>query len=301
MIKFDSVTKRYSTDITALEDICFEIPQGDFCFVMGPSGAGKTTLMKLLIREELPSEGTIFFKEIEVPKLPRKLIPTYRQKIGMVFQDIRLLESKTLEENIAFALEIVGKSTSEISKTTDYLLDLVELKERKNLFPKELSGGEQQRGAIARALANTPELLLADEPTGNLDKENSALILKILQTINDTGTTVMVVTHNMDLINGSKKRLLHLEKGKLMNGEKPQKKADTKEEVKEEIKEEVKEEKTSLDGLPKPLKKKFEKIGITDTEGLLDTTEKQMKSLNLNKKELNQLEGFVKDYLSNKK
>jgi len=166
MVIFDTVTKKYKESITALEDVSFRIDPGEFCFVVGPSGAGKSTIMKLLIREEVPTSGSIFFNEIEVPKLNRRLLPAYRQKLGIVFQDIKLLDTKTLEENIAFALEILDKSQKEIKDTTDYLLDLVGLRERKELFPQELSGGEQQRGAIARALANKPDLFIADEPTG---------------------------------------------------------------------------------------------------------------------------------------
>ena len=172
MVIFDTVTKKYEKDITALEDVCFRVDPGEFCFVVGPSGAGKSTIMRLLIKEELPTSGSIFFNDIEVPKLTRKLLPTYRQKLGVVFQDIKLLQTKTLEENIQFALEILDKSPKEIVDTTDYLLELVDLKNRRHLFPEQLSGGEQQRGAIARALANNPDLFLADEPTGNLDTED---------------------------------------------------------------------------------------------------------------------------------
>ena len=199
MIHFDNVDKQYG-DITALKEVSFEIPDGEFCFIVGPSGAGKSTIMKLLIREELPTKGDIIFDKISVPGLPDKLIPEYRQKIGMVFQDLKLLPSKTLEENINFALEILNKSQKEIQDTTEYLLELVNLKDRKNLFPKELSGGEQQRGAIARALANNPKVLVADEPTGNLDPENSSELLKIFKTINENGTTVLVITHNKNLV-----------------------------------------------------------------------------------------------------
>ena len=167
MVTFDTVTKKYKDDIVALEDVSFAINDGEFCVVVGPSGAGKSTIMKLLIREEIPTSGSIYFNDIEVPKLSRRLLPAYRQRLGVVFQDIKLLNSKTLEENIAFALEILDKSQKEIKDSTEYLLDLVGLRDRRDLFPYELSGGEQQRGAIARALANKPDLFIADEPTGN--------------------------------------------------------------------------------------------------------------------------------------
>jgi cell division transport system ATP-binding protein len=204
MIIFDTVTKKYKENITALQDVSFRVDPGEFTFIIGPSGAGKSTIMKLLIREEVPTAGTIFFNDIEVPRLNRRLLPAYRQKLGVVFQDIKLLNTKTLEENIAFALEILDKSSKEIKDTTDYLLDLVGLRDRRNLFPYELSGGEQQRGAIARALANKPDLFIADEPTGNLDIDNAMQILDILKTINKTGTTVLVISHDLNLINRAK-------------------------------------------------------------------------------------------------
>lgn len=215
MVFFDTVTKKYKDNITALQDVNFNIEEGEFCFLVGPSGAGKSTIMKLLIREEIPTSGSIFFRDIEIPKLTRRFLPAYRQRLGVVFQDIKLLQSKTLEENIAFALEILDKSPKEIIDTTDYLLDLVGLRDRRTLFPEELSGGEQQRGAIARALANKPELFIADEPTGNLDAENAKQILDILKTINGMGTTVMVISHDLNLVNGSKARTIRIVNGKL--------------------------------------------------------------------------------------
>ena len=215
MIIFDTVTKKYKENITALEDVSFRVDPGEFTFIIGPSGAGKSTIMRLLIREEVPTAGTIFFNDIEVPRLNRRLLPAYRQKLGVVFQDIKLLNTKTLEENIAFALEILDKSSKEIKDTTDYLLDLVGLRDRRDLFPYELSGGEQQRGAIARALANKPDLFIADEPTGNLDIDNAMQILDILKTINKTGTTVLVISHDLNLINRAKDRVINIKDGKL--------------------------------------------------------------------------------------
>jgi len=201
MVIFNTVTKKYKENIIALEDVTFRIDEGEFCYVVGPSGAGKSTIMRLLIREELPTSGSIYFNEIEVPKLNRRLLPAYRQKLGVVFQDIKLLSTKTLEENIEFALEILDKSKKEIKDSTDYLLDLVGLRERKNLFPQELSGGEQQRGAIARALANKPDLFIADEPTGNLDHQNECTVLDIFKHLNQKGLTIIIVTHNPEIAN----------------------------------------------------------------------------------------------------
>ncbi len=173
--------------------------------------------MRLLIREEIPTSGNIVFDKIEVPKLPNKLLPKYRQRLGIVFQDLRLLESKTLEENIKFSLEILGKDDKEIKETTEYLLELVKLQDRRNLFPVQLSGGEQQRGAIARALANNPELLVADEPTGNLDPDSSFQVLDILNSINRGGTTVLVITHDREIVNKLKTRVIRMDEGKIIS------------------------------------------------------------------------------------
>lgn len=305
MVIFDTVTKKYKENITALEDVSFRIDPGEFCFVVGPSGAGKSTIMKLLIREEVPTSGSIFFNEIEVPKLNRRLLPAYRQKLGVVFQDIKLLNTKTLEENIAFALEILDKSQKEIKDTTDYLLDLVGLRERRDLFPLELSGGEQQRGAIARALANKPDLFIADEPTGNLDSENALAILEILNTINKNGTTVMVISHDLNLINGTKSRTINIKDGKLHSD------TDAKEigvkNVEDEEKPVEKVEKKDIkisqdfDKLSDSLKDKLKKYAIKTPEVLLNITTSELKNIGLNKKENEELATFVKNYLSKNK
>ncbi len=303
MVLFDTVTKRYKDDITALEDVNFQIEEGEFCFVVGPSGAGKSTIMRLLIREEVPTSGSIFFRDIEVPKLTRRLLPAYRQKLGIVFQDIKLLPSKTLDENIAFALEILDKSPKEIIDTTDYLLDLVGLRDRRKLFPNELSGGEQQRGAIARALANKPDLFIADEPTGNLDIVNANQILEILKTINKSGTTVMVISHDLNLVNDSKGRTIRIVNGKLESDTKGlQPKKEVEIEKKEEVKEEIKTEETLDDefkGLSDSLKNKFKKFAIKSPEILLNITTGDLKNMKLSKNEHKELENFVKNYLSN--
>lgn len=299
MVLFDTVTKRYKEDITALEDVNFEIEEGEFCFVVGPSGAGKSTIMRLLIREEVPTSGSIFFRDIEVPKLTRRLLPAYRQKLGVVFQDIKLLQSKTLEENIAFALEILDKSPKEIVDTTDYLLDLVGLRDRRTLFPDELSGGEQQRGAIARALANKPDLFIADEPTGNLDQQNAQQILEILKTINATGTTVMVISHDFHLVNGSKARTIKIVNGRLE--EDSGKISEPKKEEKELIKGEKREKRSvhpEFNSLSDSLKEKFLKFAINSPEILLNITTGDLKNMNLTKEEHKELEIFVKNYLN---
>jgi cell division transport system ATP-binding protein len=296
MVLFDTVTKKYKDDITALQDVNFFIEEGEFCFLVGPSGAGKSTIMRLLIREEVPTFGSIFFRDIEVPKLTRRLLPAYRQRLGVVFQDIKLLQSKTLEENIAFALEILDKSPKEIIDTTDYLLDLVGLRERRTLFPDELSGGEQQRGAIARAIANKPDLFIADEPTGNLDAVNAKQILEILKTINQTGTTVMVISHDYNLVNGSKARTITLTDGKLSSdtGKKVMPKKETKDEKKDV---EVSKE---FEKLSKSLQEKFKKFAINSPDILLNITTGDLKNMKLTKQEHEELESFVKNYLSKK-
>jgi len=314
MVIFNTVTKKYKENITALEDVSFRIDPGEFCFLVGPSGAGKSTIMRLLIREEIPTSGSIFFNEIEVPKLNRRLLPAYRQKLGVVFQDIKLLNTKTLEENIQFALEILDKSNKEIKDSTDYLLDLVGLRERKTLFPYELSGGEQQRGAIARALANKPDLFIADEPTGNLDSESAKQILDILKTINKNGTTVMIISHDANLINGSKNRTINIKDGRLNSDTQPKdinleeilgKKEEEKKEVKIEKEKKVEKKErvvsSEFDSLSKSIKEKFKKFAITDPEILLNITEGDLKNMKLSRKENKELTSFVKKYLSEKK
>jgi cell division transport system ATP-binding protein len=303
MIHFDNVEKKYDK-ITALKDVTFEIPDGEFCFIVGPSGAGKSTIMKLLIREELPTKGDIVFDKVSVPKLPNKLVPEYRQKIGMVFQDLKLLPRKTLEENINFTLEILNKTQKEIQDTTEYLLELVDLKDRRTLFPKELSGGEQQRGAIARALANNPKVLVADEPTGNLDPDNASELLKILQTINKNGTTVLVITHNKDLVDSGQRRVIRLEDGAIVSdsskGSYEHKKEEKKSERIEEKKEESKDD-GSLNKLKKKLKSKLENNGVKCANDLLDLTTSEFKKLKLSKGEKKEVEKLLQDYLKTKK
>ncbi len=320
MLLFDNVSKKYDKDIIALEDVHFEIDKGEFSFLVGPSGAGKTTLLRLLIREELPTSGNILFEDIEVPKLPRKLLPQYRQRLGVVFQDMKLLQSKTLEENISFALEILGKANKEIEETTDYLLELVKLQDRRHLFPKQLSGGEQQRAAIARALANAPDFLVADEPTGNLDPDNALQILNILKNINKAGTTVLVISHDRDIVNEMKTRVIRMDKGKIVSDtkgdydavgkpkppapskietdkEEPQ---DKKEKGEKRKRKKIKADKT-LNGLNKGVVDKLLDAKINNIELVLNLTERDLENLGLSKEEKETLEDFVRKYLNSKK
>src|SRR6185436_19265763 len=215
MIKFDSVTKTYDKSI-ALKDITLEIHKGEFISLVGQSGAGKSTLLSLVIGEEKPDKGTIMIDDIDVAKIRSSDIPFLRRKIGVVFQDIKLLRSRTAFENIAFALEVSGESPSVIHKEVPKILELVGLDDKAKAFPHEMSGGERQRVAIARALAHKPVLLLADEPTGNLDSINAWDIIQLLMKINKAGTTVILATHAKDLVNSIKKRVITIEKGEIV-------------------------------------------------------------------------------------
>lgn len=220
MIKLANVTKQYPTGNTALSDISFDIDQGDFVFLVGPSGSGKTTLMRMLIRETIPTSGSISIGEWDLVKLPDAKVPHLRKKIGVVFQDLKLLRDRTIFENILFPLEVVGMDELEAKKRVDEIIEQVGITEHRDKFPIQLSGGEMQRAAIARALAFSPEILLADEPTGNLDNTTSWEIVKLLQDINNLGTTVIMATHNTDIVSSLLKRTITLEKGKLVKDEK---------------------------------------------------------------------------------
>lgn len=203
MLQVKNVAKIYNagdTIIPVLKNISFTIDKGDFIFLTGPSGAGKTTLIKMLILQEYPTKGEITFENVPIHRLPQKLIPMYRRTLGVVFQDYKLLDNKTVFENIAFVLEILNRNPKEISDTVYKLLELVNLKDRANLFPKQLSGGEKRRVVIARAIANNPKLLIADEPTGDLDNDNSDRIVEILLKIHQSGTSIVMTTHNMEIL-----------------------------------------------------------------------------------------------------
>lgn len=218
MIHFDNVSKIYDkSDTYALEDINLKINKGEFIFLIGQSGAGKSTLIKLLQRETKVSQGNLTVGGIDVSALSTRTIPEYRRNIGMVFQDFRLLNNKTVYENIAFAMEILSKKKDLIQELVPKVLELVDLEEKLYSYPDELSGGEQQRVAIARAIVNKPPILIADEPTGNLDIQNSIQIINLLNAINKQGTTVIVATHSKEIVDRMKKRVIHLQYGRIVS------------------------------------------------------------------------------------
>ena len=219
MIRMDQVSMQYSTGVDALCDVSIRIEKGEFVFVVGKSGSGKSTFIKLLLKELNPSEGRIFVAGRQVTNLSRKQVSLYRRQIGVVFQDFRLLKNKTVYENIEFAQQIIGRNKREIARNVAIMLEMVGLKGKENAYPGELSGGEQQRVAIARALINNPAILLADEPTGNLDPQMAWEIMMLLQEINKMGTTVVVVTHNNDVVDIMKKRVVTLDNGSIVSDE----------------------------------------------------------------------------------
>jgi cell division transport system ATP-binding protein len=216
MIIFDNVSMHYRRSaVPALDNVSFEIADGEFVFLVGQSGAGKSSILRLLMREVTPQAGTVVVDEVNVGKLRRRKIPVLRRKFGMVFQDFRLLPEKSVSENVAFAMQILGKTRKEIKQTVPQVLDLVGLLDKSNRRPNQLSGGEQQRVAIARALINRPSILLADEPTGNLDPDTTIDIMRLLDQINRAGTTVLMATHDASIVDQMRKRVIEVSDGKI--------------------------------------------------------------------------------------
>ncbi len=220
MIYFDKVSKVYFDKSTALDNVSFTVEPGEFLSVVGHSGAGKSTLLKMILAEEAPTAGKVFFESVDVHSLSKRHIPTLRRRIGSVFQDFRLLPNKTAFENIAFTMEAAGRDDEEVKLDVPHVLELVGLDDKMWHFPFELSGGERQRVAIARAIVNQPDLLIADEPTGNLDPLTTHEIMEIFKKINDIGTTVILTTHNKGVIDKLGKRVITLEKGKIIRDDK---------------------------------------------------------------------------------
>lgn len=220
MIVLDNVCKTYSTGVSALNGVNLRIRKGEFAFIVGSSGSGKTTLFKLLLKELEPTSGRIYINSQNIGRLRRRRVPKMRRGIGVVFQDFRLLKDRNVYENIAFAQRVVGKPAKVIKETVPQMLTLVGLADKAESLPGELSGGEQQRVSLARALVNNPPILLADEPTGNLDPTNAWEIMKLLEDINKRGTTVVVVTHNRDIVERMQKRVITIDKGVVISDEK---------------------------------------------------------------------------------
>jgi len=216
LIRFDNVYKTYKTGTDALRGVSFKVEDGEFVFIIGKSGSGKSTIIKLMTCEERPTQGSVYIDHFPVSRMPRPLVPVLRRHVGMIFQDFRLIESKNIFENIAFAGEIVGMPGKRLVQTVDIVLSVVGLRNKASAFPQELSGGEQQRVAIARAMVNDPKLILADEPTGNLDPLTSEAIMALLEEINRNGTTVVICTHDSNLVDRMKKRVIEIADGSIV-------------------------------------------------------------------------------------
>jgi len=219
MIKFNNVTKIYSQDTTVLQNISLEIKEGEFVSIVGKSGVGKTTLVRLILGLEIPTSGEVYFKGVNINNTDSEKIQEIRRKIGCVYQDYKLLSKKTVYENVAYIMQVEGKENDEIEKEVFKVLEVIGLKDKINNFPDQLSGGEQQRLSIARALVNNPEIIIADEPTGNLDPYNTYEVISLLQKINKTGKTVILSTHDREIINKLGKRVITLEEGKILRDE----------------------------------------------------------------------------------
>lgn len=220
MIHLEGVTKQYTKDSVGIDDIDLRIEAGEFVSVVGQSGTGKTTLIKLLIAEEKPSQGKIEIGGWDIARIKSRDVPLLRRQIGVIFQDFKLLQKKTVRENVAFALQVAGEPHTRIRDIVPKVLDIVGLGEKHDRYPHQLSGGEQQRVVIARSLVHRPKIIVADEPTGNLDTINTQEIMEILKKINEFGTTVVLVTHNRDIVNQLRKRVVVLEDGKIISDEK---------------------------------------------------------------------------------
>ncbi len=220
MIYFDRVTKLYANNSAALEDVTLSFGPKEFVSIVGHAGAGKTTLLKMILAEEAPTSGVVFFESIDVHKIPKNKLHTLRRKIGTVFQDYRLIPNKTAYENIAFAMEAAGRADDEIAADVPHVLQLVDLADKAWSFPRELSGGERQRVAIGRAIVNQPDVLLADEPTGNLDPINTYQVVEILKRINELGTTVILTSHNKGVVDSLGKRVITMDNGHVVRDDK---------------------------------------------------------------------------------
>lgn len=265
MVEFRNVSKSYDVKRAVVDDVSFEIKAGEFVFLIGPSGSGKTTVIKMLIRDEAPTSGKIFFNDIDITRISRRKIYKLRREIGVIFQDFKLVQDKTAFENVAFAMEAAGKKNKEIKEAVPYVLDIVGLAHRMDAFPRQLSGGEQQRVAIARAIANNPKILIADEPTGNLDPASAWDIVQVLTKINNWGTTVIMSTHGTDIVNSLNKRVIQMEAGKIVRDDSKGQYELTSKTEEEALKDEV----VSLSQEPK--KKKLFQVKIPSNKNSEET------------------------------
>jgi cell division transport system ATP-binding protein len=269
MIILENVSKRFGTGVFGLTDVTFTIEKGEFAFLVGPTGSGKTTIFRMLIRETIPTQGSIVINNWDIVRLPGSKVPELRKRIGVVFQDLKLLPDRTVIENVSLPLELSGIKSKEARKRAEEILDQVGILEHANKFPVQLSGGERQRAAIARALVLSPEILLADEPTGDLDDSTAWEIVDLLKSINESGTTIIMATHNSEIVKKLNKRVIELNKGSLVNDKndhkhekkeheekekKEEKHAEEKKEEKSEAKEEHKEKKEITDDFEEALK-----------------------------------------------
>jgi len=220
MIRFKNVSKIYNNNVKALSDVNVDIEKGEFVFLVGPSGSGKSTFIKMILKEVEPTTGKIIVDTTDLSTLTRKQVPYFRRKVGMVFQDFRLIPNLNVYENVAFAMKVVEASPREIRKRVPMVLSLVGLSHKYKMFPSELSGGEQQRVSLARAIVNNPSLLIADEPTGNLDPDTAKEIMTLLDDINKAGTTVLMATHAKDIVDSMKKRVIQIRKGEIIRDDK---------------------------------------------------------------------------------
>ncbi|GAJ25879.1 cell division transporter [Liquorilactobacillus sucicola DSM 21376 = JCM 15457] len=220
MIEFKHVFKEYDNKVIAANDLNIVIDQGEFVYVVGPSGAGKSTFIKMMYREEVPTSGQIKINEFELEKIKNREVPFLRRELGVVFQDFKLLPKLTVFENVAYALQVIEKEPVEVKKRVEHVLSLVGLADKADVFPNELSGGEQQRIAIARAIANEPRILIADEPTGNLDPKTANDIMEIIERINKQGTTIVMATHNSSIVNERKHRVIEIDDGRVIRDQK---------------------------------------------------------------------------------
>ena len=298
-ILFEHVSKNYSQGITAIKDISFSIDEGELVFITGHSGAGKSTLLRLLIKQEEPTSGEIFFEKVAISTIPETMIPLYRQRIGMIFQDLKLIQNKTAKENIEFALEIgLNKRYTKQEKKDliDYLFTIVNLQDRQNLFPAQLSGGEKQKVAIARALANNPKVIAADEPTGNLDPDSANEIIQILSKINKSGTTVLIISHDMNIVKSIKARNIQMQNGKIISDSKKTQK-DKKQKMQANNN---KTDITKLD-LNSNIINKLRLIDLESIENILEQTTQTLEEKGLTSREIKYLLKKINLFFNKKK